>query len=109
MLHAVHEAGAHIMVASLRISPYEPWMYPSKVERPLHVIVSEEAEMRRRLDEQGLTFVSIWNHTCKGKPTAALFVDDSAMWYPGRTHSWKKLTPVILEKVGLDGEKYIEE
>jgi hypothetical protein len=109
MLKTMHEAGAILLVASLRISPYEPWTSPLQIERPLHLVVAEEAEMRRRLDEEGLTYVHIWDHTKRGKPIAALYVDDNALRYPDRKNSWKRLTPVILEKVGLDGEKYLED
>lgn len=101
-VHTMHEAGARVVVASTRLHPCSFYDWPIRVKRPLADVKRDEQLMREFLDDSGLTFVEVYNE--QGKCPADVYVDDKAVWYPGRTNSWKRLTPVILTKVGLKGE-----
>lgn len=93
-------AGFHLVVFSARLSPLDPITWK---ERPPARVKMELDYIRDKLDSAGLTFVDIW--TKPGKPGGAVYVDDRAERYHGKTHSWRTLADkIILRFDGVEPE-----
>lgn len=86
-----HNAGIKLVIASARLSPYDPW---TGTEREPSYVHGEVAYMRNLLDQHGLTFIDIW--TRPGKPGGSFYIDDKCDRYPGRPGSWDRVTDRVL-------------
>lgn len=96
-MHRLQAAGIRIIIASARLSPYDPWTG----QRRDAVFVAEEVQdIRALLDKKGLTFVDVW--TKEGKPGGSVYVDDKAERYGGRPGSWDRVTDKILARLGKE-------
>jgi len=93
----LNAAGVRIVIASARLSPYDPW---TSQRRDPAVVFGEVMAMRNLLDSKGLTFIDIW--TKEGKPGGSVYVDDKAERYAGRKGSWDKVTDRILMRLGKE-------
>ena len=92
---------ARLMVFSARTNPYDPW---TSRRRPEHEIQGEINYIRSMLDSAGLPQVGIW--TREGKPSGFVYVDDRAVFYPGRPGSWPRLVPQILLRLGEEAPMF---
>jgi len=93
----LHREGVRLIIASARISPWDPWT--GQRRDPAYVFAEVQA-MRDLLDRHGLGFIDIW--TKDGKPGASVYVDDKAERYGGRPGSWDKVTDKILLRLGKE-------
>jgi len=96
-MRRLNKAGIRLVIASARISPYDPW---TGQRRDPAIVATEIAYIRHMLDEAGLTFIDIW--TREGKPGGSVYVDDKAERYGGRPGSWDKVTDRILIRLGKE-------
>lgn len=94
---AMHRAGLHLLVATARLNPYNPW---TNQRRPDAEIESDYRYIRDLLDSAGLTFVDIWK--LPGKASGSLYVDDKAVRYTGRKGSWRATTEKVLALLGKE-------
>lgn len=102
-MHRLHNAGLHLMVASARLSPYEYHEWPARIERDQFDYAHDINMVRERLDAAGLPFVEIW--TDRGKPPGGTYIDDNAVWYPGRPGSWDAVATKVLMKYGKEDDE----
>lgn len=93
----LHRAGVRIVIASARISPWDPW---TGERRSPGYVFEEVAAIRDLLDTHGLGFIDIW--TKDGKPGGSVYVDDKGERYGGRPGSWDKVTDKILLRLGKE-------
>lgn len=103
-LHRLNALGARLMIDSCRISPMNPY---DEGERSAADVAIERQYVRSTLDSWGCSFVDI--HHTKGKPGGNVYVDDRALWYPGRDRSWDALVNVIAGRLGLEMEPILDE
>jgi len=92
-----HDAGCRIVIASARLSPYDPW---SGTKRPKAHQTAEVQYMRALLDDAGLTFISIW--TLEGKPGGSVYIDDKAERYNPSNNAWKRMADRVLIRLGQE-------
>ena len=93
-MRKLREAGHHPYLYTARTAP----TWPDGSPRGMADVMRDEDAVRRHLESAGLPWLDLW--TGEGKPHWDLLVDDKALWFPGRPNSWKKITPVILKRVG---------
>lgn len=96
-MNRLHAAGFKLVIASARLSPYDPW---TSERRPQEIVDEEIAAMRALLDQHGLTFIDIW--TKEGKPGGSVYIDDKAERYNGCNGCWRRLTDKILIRLGAE-------
>lgn len=94
------DQGVSGTVFSARLSPYDPF---TMQERDPGVVLAETYRVRNMLDRAGLQDLDIW--TLPGKPGASVYVDDRAIWYPGRPGSWKRMVPKINRRLKMEDPK----
>ena len=97
-MFALHEAGVHLVVWTARTNPIDPW----GTARNRGEVLGEIQRVRQLLDEAGLTFIPIHDHSL-GKPSASIYVDDRAVRYQRRSSSWRKVVPEILARLDAEG------
>lgn len=86
VLHELARSGWRILIHTCRIAPVEPDGF---TERRPGQVMEEINGIREKLDEAGLTMVEI--HTKPWKPSADVYIDNKAVRYAGRPHSWANL------------------
>lgn len=96
-MRRLNKAGIRLVIASARLSPYDPW---TSMRRDAAHVAQEVNYMRNLLDAHGLTFVDIW--TKEGKPGGSVYVDDKAERYSGCKKCWDKVTTKILMRLGKE-------
>jgi hypothetical protein len=92
---AMHRAGIHLLLASARLNPYDPF---TSRARPASIVEEEARYIRDMLDNAGLTFIDIWR--LPGKASGSLYVDDKAIRYTGRPRSWYAVTEKVFALLG---------
>lgn len=93
-MQELNNAGHTVFLYTARLSG----LWPDGSKRDVAAVFEDTLAVRAKLDGAGLAFMDIW--TGEGKPHWDLLIDDKALWFPGRDRSWRKLTPVILKRVG---------
>lgn len=96
-MRRLHKEGIRLIIASARISPYDPW---TGQRRDPAFVAEEIHHIRTMLDHAGLGFIDIW--TKDGKPGASVYVDDKAERYGGRARSWDRVRDKILIRLGKE-------
>jgi len=67
-------------------------IHPSGDRRDPGLVFVEKEKIRKKLDDEGLTTVELWDYTLTPwKPYAVAYIDDRAVKYPGRSGSWLAL------------------
>jgi hypothetical protein len=98
-----HAAGHKLLVASARLSPWDP--LTSLPASPASV-AREKQYIRSTLDGAGLTYVDIWD--LPGKPSGSVYVDDKAERYNGRPGSWKAVADKVLLRLNDEAPVFPE-
>lgn len=97
------EAGFLVTVFTLRVHPIE---LDGLTPRATVEIRRQHDIIRDKLDNAGLREVSIYMEP--GKPPAELFIDDRAMYFPGRHNSWKTIQKKALMKLGSEVDLFAD-
>lgn len=107
MPHAVeacftlHDQGYHLICHSARLSRFNPY---TGLRRSQQEILNDYSQVRSKLDSAGLSFVHIW--MAPGKPSALAYIDDKAIWYPGRPGSWDAMIDIVNVRAQEEGDPW---
>ena len=102
-----HKAGCIITIDSCRLNPHSPYDVFTRTPYYESMAAGNRQYMRAMLDNAGLTFVIL--HQGEGKPSGAVYIDDKAERYSGRTKAWEAMADKVLLRLGKEDAAFAQE